>query len=140
MESETQRMIQKESNSNLNLNNNSKYSSIRKFVVILIIIIALFLIIIIIIIYAAKTIQLKKVKKQNEINIINRINITMAELNTKNNTSKELEEITYVEFNEDIINKYKEQLNEFCINENIYNNSEYEKKIKKANVDYLGKK
>ena len=137
MESETQRMIQKESYYNLNLNSNSKYSSIRKIVVILIIIIALF---IIIIICVTKTIQLKEEKRQNEKNITNNINITMTELNTKKNTSKELEEITYVEFNEDILNTYKKQQNEFCINENKYNNSEYEKKIKQVDVDYLGKK
>ena len=137
MESETQRMIQKESYYNLNLNSNSKYFSIRKIVVILIIIIALF---IIIIICVTKTIQLKEEKRQNEKNITNNINITMTELNTKKNTSKELEEITYVEFNEDILNTYKKQQNEFCINENKYNNSEYEKKIKQVDVDYLGKK
>ena len=51
----------------------------------------------------------------------------------------ELEEITFEEFNEDILNKYKEQQNKFCANESKYYNLEYENKIKEVNVEYLGK-
>ena len=82
-----------------------------------------------------KTIQLKKEREKNLTNINN----NRTELKTGINSSKELEEKLYEEFNEDILNKYKEQQNEFCINENKYYNLEYEKKIKEVNVEFLAK-
>jgi FkbM family methyltransferase len=82
-----------------------------------------------------KTIQLKKEREKNLTNINN----NRTELKTGINSSKELEEIVYEEFNEDILNKYKEQQNEFCINENKSYNLEYEKKIKEVDVELLAK-
>ena len=79
-----------------------------------------------------------------EMDVTNDIKIEEKQKNINGNnfnniTGIELEEISYKEFDENILKKYDELQNEFCNNKKYYNN-EYENKIKIINVDYLDKK
>ena len=78
-----------------------------------------------------------------DINITNSIEIQKYindNIFNNTNTGNELEEISYIEFDENILKKYDELQNEFCNNQLKYYNNEYEKKIKKVQVNYLDKK
>ena len=86
-----------------------------------------------------KTMQLENKIRINNINNNMKEEIKDEIIFNMSLSEKEFEEIIYDEFNEDILNKYKEQQNEFCNNESKYYNLEYEKRLKKTFVTYLGK-
>jgi FkbM family methyltransferase len=93
-----------------------------------------------------KELLINEAKFENKIKYLgNHIKYIENELERQNKNNSipkltlELGEIDFEEFNEDILNKIKDNQNEFCLNEKKYFNAEYEKQLRLVDISYSNK-